>query len=135
MFFGKGSLKRLRMRVVNTRILSWRNESASLLTISRSNSRVCGKNLRKSSRKTERLLRELSRKPFIPGNFRDFIRIFYILCYFSRLFPLYSQEKDRKLEKMLKIYDFIELKHLECKKEVIISSSFEHAIKRFSQFS
>ena len=48
----------------------------------------------------------------------------------DRLIVLYPPEKDRKLEKLFKIFDFIQLSHLECKQDVIISSSFEQALKR-----
>ena len=58
-----------------------------------------------------------------------------IIYYINRLILLYSPEKDRKIEKLFKIFDFIQLSHLECKQEVIITSSFEQALKRFFKHS
>ena len=49
----------------------------------------------------------------------------------NRLIVLYPSERDRKIEKLFKIYDFLQLSHLECKQDVINQNCLEQSFKRF----
>ena len=55
--------------------------------------------------------------------------------YKERLVSHYSIDKDLKLEFTMKVFAFIKLEHFECKNELVIETSFKHAISRKISFN
>jgi hypothetical protein len=51
---------------------------------------------------------------------------------YAKLIDIYDTDRDKNLDYLFRVYDFISLAHLECDPDIIIPASLEHAIERKS---